>query len=111
MTALDALEQAYDVINPAEQFTFALQYYGGQLGYLVIMVNETYDSFISRGGAQASPFFYWEFLVNGQPSSQGVAATQLNAGDAISFEFEMYSSSKHQNTLVGAKHAFQTGRA
>jgi Domain of unknown function (DUF4430) len=108
MTALQALEGAHEAINATDQFTFAMQYYGKGLGYLVIMINETYDSFISRGGAQAAPFFYWEFLLNEKPAPQGVAATLLNAGDRIRFEFEMYSPTKHKTTSIGAKHSFQT---
>ena len=53
MTAQDALEAAYDQINSSATFTYALQFYGSQLGYLVLMINETYDSFISS----AAPFF------------------------------------------------------
>jgi hypothetical protein len=53
MTAQDALELAYDQINSSATFTYALQFYGSQLGYLVLMINETYDSFISS----AAPFF------------------------------------------------------
>jgi hypothetical protein len=108
MTAVNALEQAYGVVNPNEQFTYALQWYGNQLGYLVIMINETYDSFISKGGAMAQPFFYWEFYLNGQPAQQGVSYTVLNAGDEVKFTFEMYSSGTHAGTLVTAKHRYQT---
>jgi hypothetical protein len=60
MTAHVALEAAYNQINSSATFTYALQFYGSQLGYLVLMINETYDSFISS----AEPFYYWEFLVN-----------------------------------------------
>jgi hypothetical protein len=109
LTALGAMEAAYAMINPAEQFTFALQYYGPQFGYLVIMINETYDSFISKGGAQANPFFYWEFLVNGKPATQGVGQTVLNPGDAVEFDFQMYQAARHDNSPVGVKHAFQLG--
>jgi Domain of unknown function (DUF4430) len=112
MTALNALELAFAVINPAEQFTYALQYYGPQLGYLVIMINETYDSFISKGGVNAQPFFYWEFLVNSVPGSQGVSQTRLNAGDTVGFEFEMFASpGSGAKPLTAAKYAHQTGRS
>jgi len=42
----DAIEAAQQS-SGAPTFTFALQYYGPTLGYLVLMINETYDSFIS----------------------------------------------------------------
>lgn len=113
MTALNAMELAQGVIEPLpnEQFTFGLQYYGRALGYLVNMINETYDSFISRGGEGASPFFYWQFLVQGAPAVQSVERTKLNAGDVISFEFETFDPASHRGTLLAAKHARQTGTA
>lgn len=108
MTALRAIELAQGIIepDPNEQFTFALQYYGDSLGYLVNMINETYDSFISRGGEKATPFFYWHFLVNNTPSTLSVDRTTLREGDSITFEFQMYSSSLHSNTLLEAKHKY-----
>lgn len=109
MTALNAMERAFEVINLKEQFTYALQFYGPNLGYLVIMINETYDSFISKGGIQANPFFYWQFLVNDSPASMGVSHTILQAGDVVLFEFEMFTIEKHKDTLLGVKHATQVG--
>jgi hypothetical protein len=43
MTAQDALEAAFNQINSSATFTYALQFYGSELGYLVLMINETYD--------------------------------------------------------------------
>src|SRR5712672_1126328 len=86
MTAQDALEAAYGQINNSSAFTYALQFYGSTVGYLVMMINETYDSFISS----AEPFFYWEFLLNNQPAAQGIDNTVLSAGDVIKFSFEQY---------------------
>lgn len=60
------------------------------------MINETYDSFISRGGERAPPFFYWEFLVNKTPAIASVDLTLLNSGDAVRFEFEMYVAERHR---------------
>ncbi len=110
LTALQAMELAQAQIepDPKEQFTFCLQYYGQSLGYLVNMINETYDSFISRGGETATPFFYWNFLVNGQPATQSVDRTVLNDGDAVSFEFVTYVQMIHKDTLLAAKHQLQT---
>lgn len=109
MTAQLALQLAQAKIepDPNEQFTFCLQYYGAGLGYLVCMINETYDSFISRGGEQATPFFYWSFLVNGQQATKSVDRTILNDGDAVLFQFEQYSAPLHKNTLLSAKHRQQ----
>jgi hypothetical protein len=103
MTAQDALEAAYDQINSSATFTYALQFYGSQLGYLVLMINETYDSFISS----AAPFFYWEFLVNDQPATKGIDNTILSAGDAVKFSFELYVPVKHKGSLLETKREFQ----
>jgi len=54
MTAQDALEAAYDQINSSATFTYALQFYGTPLGYLVLMINETYDSFISSAAPSST---------------------------------------------------------
>lgn len=103
MTAQDAIEAAYDQINSSATFTYALQFYGAQLGYLVMMINETYDSFISS----AEPFFYWEFFVNDQPATKGIDNTILSAGDAIKFSFEQYIPAKHKGSLIETKRRFQ----
>jgi hypothetical protein len=102
MTAQDALEAAYNQINASATFTYALQFYGSELGYLVLMVNETYDSFISS----AEPFYYWEFLVNEQPSAEGIDNTILADGDAVKFSFEQYVPGKHRGSLLATKREF-----
>jgi len=103
MNAQQALEGAYNQINNGGLFTYAIQYYGNSLGYLVVMVNETYDSFISS----AAPFFYWQFLVNGAPAPSGIDNVILNTGDSIAFGLEMYVPDRHESTVLGKKHAFQ----
>jgi hypothetical protein len=103
MNAQQALEGAYNQINNTSQFTFSLQYYGSQFGYLVMMVNETYDSFISS----AAPFFYWAFYLNEVPSQTGIDQTLLNTGDTVTFAFETYSTEKHQLSTLGIKHSRQ----
>jgi len=106
MTALKAMEAAHAKIepDPNEQFTFALQFYGAGLGYLVSMINETYDSFISRGGENASPFFYWNFLVNEVPSDRSVYSKTLVEGDRVLFRFERFVEHAHRGTLLAVKH-------
>jgi len=105
MKALRAMELAQAVIepNPNEQFTFCLQYYTG-LGYLVSMINETYDSFISRGGETATPFFYWHFKINGADATLSVDNQPVNDGDRITFEFGTYVEAIHKATLPAVKH-------
>jgi hypothetical protein len=108
MSALNALQDAYDLLNQSEYFTFAIQYYGSQFDYLVIMINETYDSFISKGGITANPFYYWAFKINGNMAQQGVSNTILVDGDIVEFDFTMFESTKHKGTNLDTKHSFQT---
>jgi hypothetical protein len=103
MTAQDALESAWNAFNSSSKFTYALQYYGKALGYMVFMVNETYDSFLST----AEPYFYWEFLVNGKAQNQGIDGTELNAGDAVTFVYTRYIPEEHAGTTLEAKNQFQ----
>jgi hypothetical protein len=103
MSAQQAMEAAFNALNNSQTFTYALQYYGSQLGYLVMMINETYDSFVSS----AAPFFYWEFLLNGAPAQQGIDSTKLHPGDAIAFNFEAYDSVRHVGSTLAKKHEFQ----
>ena len=103
MNAQQALEGAFAQINDSEQFTYALQYYGAQLGYLVVMINETYDSFASS----SNPYFYWEFLLNGAPSQVGIDGIVLQPNDVVGFQFEMYSQDKHRNSTVQHKYSRQ----
>lgn len=76
-----------------------MEYYGSSLGYLVNMVNETYDTFKSS----SEPFFYWEFLVNDQPSSTGIDQTTLSDSDAVAFRFTTYDP-QAASSLTAAKH-------
>ena len=106
MSAQKALEGAYVVLRSSAQFTYALQYYGTALGYLVVMINETYDSFISS----AAPFFYWEFLLNGTPSPTGIDQAILEAGGVVTFEFQQYIPAKHAKSTLKAKYDLQAKR-
>lgn len=100
MNAQTALQLAS--IQLGQTLTFALQYFGPQLGYLVVMINDTFESMISA----AAPFFYWEFIVNGTPASAGIDGTTLSAGDAVSFEFQQYPP-LHSHSTLHAKHALR----
>ena len=104
MNAQQALEAAYNAINDDKKFTYALQYFGSQLGYLVMMINETYDSFASS----AAPFYYWDFLVDGNPARTGIDTTRLNPGAKIAFSFERYDAEKHAMSTIQSKHARRT---
>jgi len=103
MNAQTAIERAWGVIHETGTFTFGLQYYGPDLGYMVFMINETYDSFLST----ADPYFYWQFFVNGIPATKGIDATTLADGDHVTFSFDRYVPNDHAGTLLHAKHRFQ----
>jgi hypothetical protein len=103
MNAQNGLEEAFRVINNTTKFTYALQYFGSSLGYLVLMMNETYDSFISA----SSPFFYWEILVNGTPATTGIDHIMLQPGDHLMFTFERYDPVKHAASTLKAKYEHQ----
>lgn len=100
MNAQQAIEAAWNEINSTSDFTYALQYFGSQFGYLVVMINETYESFSSS----SEPFFFWEFYVNGTAAQAGIDSTILNAGDAVSFALEQYSAKTHAKSTLRIKH-------
>jgi hypothetical protein len=100
MNAQQAIEAAYDALNKQSEFTYALQFFGTQLGYLVVMINETYESFISS----AHPFYFWEFLVNQKPASTGIDQTTLKAGDIVAFELKTYSAAIAAESTLHAKY-------
>jgi hypothetical protein len=106
MNAQDAIEIAWNAINSTQRFTFGLQYYGSKLGYLVFMINETFDSFVSS----SEPFFYWHFFVNDVPAPTGIDGTILKAGDRVKFSFDRYVPEQHAGSLLEAKHTFQTAK-
>jgi hypothetical protein len=106
MNAQQALEGAFN--QGTKGFTYALQYYGNPYGYLVLMINETYETFNAPSGTSESPFYYWEFLYNGTPASTGIDGTILNSGDTISFELQLYSAEEHANSSLRVKHESRT---
>ena len=100
MNGQDALEAAFNSVGSGNGFTFSLQYYGSNLGYLVDMINETYDTFISS----YEPYYFWQFLINGNPSSTGIDNTVLKDGDAIEFQYVTYNVEEHANSTLEAKY-------
>jgi len=105
MNAQAAVEVAHQ--QKPHEFSYALQYYGVNLGYLVSMINETYDSYM----AKAAPYFYWEFLVNNKPSSTGIDSTVLHDSDVMTFRFVVYNAKSHASTPLAAKHKLRTGQS
>lgn len=114
MNVQDALEDAYDKTEDAIKFSFALEYFGvyqgapyGPLGYMVIMLDGTFD--LPGEG------MYWALLINGNYATKGIDSTFLSPGDKVAFVNEPYSDEKHKDTAVGLKHryrlALKLGRA
>lgn len=99
MNVQQALEQAYSN-TPSGTFTYALQYFGSAYGYLVLMINETYESFNSK----QSPFFFWEFILNGQIASNGIDQTILNDGDVVTFDFTVYTQNATPESTTHIKY-------
>ncbi len=100
MNAQQALEAAFNAVNNTKMFDYGLEYFGQQIGYLVVMMNDTYESFISS----SQPFYFWEFLVNGSPVSTGIDNTLLSAGDALRFEFLQFTSKAEPHSTMHAKY-------
>lgn len=94
MNAQQALEGAEQAVGDSSKFLFGLEYYGYSgsqyVGYLVSMVNNTYESF---PGSTTGPYAYWEFLVNGQYQSTGIDTTTLSDGDIVTFTLSQYQPS------------------
>lgn len=103
MNAQDALEAAYNQVKNSSQFSFATQFFGtyqsppnGPLGYMVIMMNGTYD----LPGQKK----YWAFYLNGQLAMKGIDYTTLKPSDSIAFVNTPYDESMHSNSHLEAKH-------
>jgi hypothetical protein len=100
MTGRVLLEAAFNYSGNAGDFTYSIQYYGSTFGYLVDMINETYDTFISK----YEPYYFWEIYLNGIPAQKGIDGLVLNDGDTLTFSFEMYSLGRHKNSSLEAKY-------
>lgn len=99
MNAQQAMEGAFNQQSKSDNFTYAIQYFGTSLGYLVVMIDEIYET-------STAPYFYWEFFVNGKASMLGIDSVTLESGDTVTFTYETYDEIKHKDTTVGAKNSF-----
>jgi Domain of unknown function (DUF4430) len=98
MTVRDVLEAAYE--RQEAPFTYGLQYYGPDHGYLVMMINENYDSF----DIGYAPDLYWSLRINGLPADKGIDDTRPAAGDIVTFSYVMRVEDSAEDPLVQAKH-------
>ena len=98
MNAQQVLETVYNKLPP-KTFSYSLHYFGAKYGYLVSMINETYETYNSL----EAPYFFWEFLVNGNISPTGIDSTYLKDGDTISFEFTVYNPESNKESTTHTK--------
>lgn len=107
MNAQQVLEAAFQQQQTPGSFAYGLQYFGspeGQyLGYLVLMINETYDTFISSG----DPYFYWQFSVDGIPAPKGVDSTIVDNGATVGFAYTQWAEDQ-EGTALEIKHRFRS---
>lgn len=92
MNIQDAMEEAY---NSSSFPTFSLQYYGNELGYMVIMIN----------WCSNQSNYYWILYLNGEYLQTGIDSTILNDGDVVDFAYEPFNADKHTSDLHKAVHA------
>jgi len=100
MNLQDALEWAFNnrgTIN----FTYSLQYFGSNLGYLVCMINETFDSTVSN--YNYTPYYFWDIIVNNVSATTGIDHILLNDGDAVEFSFILYQPTVHLQSTLSVK--------
>lgn len=83
MNVQQAMERAYDDIS---HYTYAIQYYGSALGYLVVAVQGIYD-----GGDS-----FWVYCVNGSFAQTGIDNQTLNSGDQVEFVYRTYGAEERQ---------------
>jgi len=88
MNGQDAMEHAY---GSGSGYSFLLQYFGPQLGYEVVSI----DNIASQAGSDSDAFLFWEFSVNGVVATRGVDETTLNDGDQIGWNYTAYNAAAH----------------
>ena len=73
-------------------YDFALQYFGPDLGYEAIMI----DNIFQQAGTDT--FLFWQLSVNGKVSNTGIDETILNDNDEVEWNYTAYSSQAHGQT-------------
>jgi hypothetical protein len=84
------------------KFIYMLQYYGSELGYLVDMINGTFDTFSLQHNI-SEPYFFWDFKVGKNDSTTGIDNTPISDGDVITFTFESYPPVANTKPNITAK--------
>lgn len=93
ISAQNVLEQAY---TQGSSYSYLLQYFGPQLGYEAM----AFDGIAAVQGADVG--FYWQLLLNGTPTPQGIDSTFPNDGDTLAFNYIVYNAETHAGTRLEA---------
>ncbi len=103
MNAQKIMEAAFNEQGSPRTFTYMLQYYGTALGYLVDMINGTFET-------TNAPYFFWDFKVDGNDSTKGIDHTHISDGQTITFTYQQFDADLHTGTVIGKKHAFHAAK-
>jgi Domain of unknown function (DUF4430) len=93
MNVQQVMEAAYDQASPAP-VSFVLQYFGHDLGYEIIAI----DNVASQNGAAFNAFTFWALSINGVLSPTGIDETLVSDGDQIEWAYVAYSEAEHAGT-------------
>jgi Domain of unknown function (DUF4430) len=87
------VQQAMEIAYGSEQgYDFALQYFGPDLGYEVVMI----DNISQQAGTDA--FLFWQLSINDTISTTGIDETKLSDGDDVEWNYTTYTSESHDQT-------------
>jgi hypothetical protein len=103
MNAQKVMEAAFNNQGTPRTFTYMLQYYGTALGYLVDMIDGTFET-------TAAPYFYWDFKVDGKDAKKGIDHTRIRDGQTVTFTYQQFDAVQHAGTVIGKKHAIKTAK-
>jgi hypothetical protein len=93
-----ALELAYDQEKAAGRtFSFALEFFGTDLGYMIIMI----DNFLDNPADPADP--YWWFRINDTSATIGIDDYIIQPGDSIEFDYTPFDPQRHTGRANAAK--------
>jgi Domain of unknown function (DUF4430) len=99
-----ALELAYDQEKAAgRKFSFALQFFGTDLGYMIIMM----DGLLDNPSDPTDP--YWWFTINGQSADVGIDDYIVQPGDSLEFDYTPFNPHKHTHGANAKKAAAYFG--
>lgn len=87
------VQQAMEIAYGSEKgYDFALQYFGSDLGYEVVML----DNISQQAGTDS--FLFWQLSIDGQISKVGIDEAMLNDRDEIEWNYTPYVSETHDET-------------